>query len=34
MTGAVRTVVLLHGYEGNGPTHWQTWLADELPRTG
>ncbi len=26
----VSTVVLLHGYEGNGSGHWQTWLADEL----
>ena len=30
----VRTVVLLHGYEGNGPTHWQTWLAERLPHEG
>jgi uncharacterized protein len=34
MTSSVRTVVLLHGYEGNGPTHWQTWLAAALPRHG
>ena len=34
MTTEVRTVVILHGYEGNGPTHWQTWLADELPSLG
>jgi uncharacterized protein len=33
-THPVRSVVLLHGYEGNGPTHWQTWLADELPGHG
>lgn len=31
---SVRTVVLLHGYEGNGPTHWQTWLADALDGRG
>ncbi len=34
MSTQVRTVVILHGYEGNGTTHWQTWLADELPDLG
>lgn len=27
-------VVLVHGYTGSGPEHWQTWLADELAREG
>lgn len=22
--------LILHGYEGSGPDHWQTWLADRL----
>jgi hypothetical protein len=26
--------LLLHGYEGNGPEHWQTWLAGRLRATG
>ena len=24
--------LILHGYEGSGPDHWQTWLADRLQR--
>ena len=24
--------LILHGYEGSGPDHWQTWLADRLRR--
>jgi predicted alpha/beta hydrolase family esterase len=27
-------VVLLHGWEGSGPDHWQTWLANELVTSG
>ena len=23
-------VVILHGWEGSGPEHWQSWLANEL----
>ncbi len=23
-------VVLVHGYDGSGPQHWQTWLRDQL----
>jgi uncharacterized protein len=26
--------LLLHGYEGNGPEHWQTWLAGRLRAAG
>lgn len=26
--------LLLHGYEGNGPDHWQTWLAGRLRDAG
>lgn len=26
--------VLLHGWQGNGPAHWQTWLADQLRESG
>ncbi|MFN8626861.1 MAG: alpha/beta fold hydrolase [Candidatus Binatia bacterium] len=25
-------VILVHGYDGSGPGHWQRWLADELRR--
>jgi serine hydrolase len=32
--GIVATVVLVHGYEGNGPGHWQTWLAEALGERG
>jgi predicted alpha/beta hydrolase family esterase len=27
-------VLILHGWQGSGPGHWQTWLADELRRAG
>lgn len=27
-------VVILHGWEGSAPEHWQSWLADELRATG
>jgi len=27
-------VLILHGLEGSGPDHWQTWLADELRGRG
>jgi hypothetical protein len=23
-------IVIVHGYDGSGPGHWQRWLADEL----
>ena len=26
--------LILHGYEGNGPDHWQSWLAGELRAAG
>ena len=25
-----RRVLILHGWQGSGPGHWQRWLADEL----
>lgn len=28
------SVLILHGYEGNRPGHWQTWLAAELSAEG
>jgi predicted alpha/beta hydrolase family esterase len=28
----VASYLILHGYEGSGPDHWQTWLADRLRR--
>jgi predicted alpha/beta hydrolase family esterase len=27
---SVRTFLILHGLEGSGPGHWQTWLAARL----
>ena len=27
-------VLILHGYEGNTPDHWQTWLAGRLRENG
>ena len=27
-------VLILHGYEGSGPGHWQPWLADRLRAAG
>jgi len=29
-----RTVLLLHGWGGNKPNHWQEWLAAELEKAG
>lgn len=29
-----RSFLLLHGWEGSGPQHWQTWLATRLRRAG
>jgi uncharacterized protein len=29
-----RSFLILHGYEGSGPEHWQSWLADRLIRAG
>jgi len=29
-----RSFLILHGYAGSGPGHWQTWLADRLARAG
>ena len=26
--------LILHGYEGNGPDHWQSWLAERLRAAG
>jgi uncharacterized protein len=27
-------VILVHGYDGSGPGHWQRWLENELRRRG
>jgi predicted alpha/beta hydrolase family esterase len=32
-TRAVPTVIL-HGWQGSGPDHWQTWLAEQLRAAG
>ena len=29
-----RSILILHGWQGNGPDHWQTWLADRLRAAG
>ncbi len=29
-----RRVLILHGWQGSGPGHWQVWLAAELERAG
>jgi predicted alpha/beta hydrolase family esterase len=29
-----RSFLILHGYEGSGPEHWQTWLAERLREAG
>lgn len=29
-----RHVLILHGWQGSGPDHWQTWLADRLRSRG
>ena len=31
---APRRVLLLHGWQGSGPGHWQRWLAAELEAAG
>ena len=28
------SVLILHGWQGSGPDHWQTWLADHLRDAG
>jgi predicted alpha/beta hydrolase family esterase len=30
----VASFLILHGYQGSGPQHWQTWLAGRLRRAG
>src|SRR3954447_23225826 len=32
--GLSRTFLILHGLDGSGPDHWQTWLADGLRERG
>ena len=29
-----RSFLILHGYEGSGPEHWQSWLAERLRAAG
>jgi len=29
-----RSILILHGWQGSGPDHWQTWLAERLRRAG
>lgn len=29
-----RTFLILHGWQGSGPDHWQTWLAQRLADAG
>ena len=29
-----RSFLILHGYQGSGPEHWQTWLAERLTAAG
>jgi predicted alpha/beta hydrolase family esterase len=29
-----RSFLILHGYEGSGPEHWQSWLAERLRARG
>ena len=29
-----RSFLILHGYAGSGPGHWQSWLAERLRRAG
>jgi len=31
---SARHVLILHGWQGSGPGHWQTWLADTLRAEG
>jgi predicted alpha/beta hydrolase family esterase len=30
----VRSYLILHGWKGSGPDHWQTWLAERLRAEG
>jgi predicted alpha/beta hydrolase family esterase len=30
----VRSFLILHGWQGSGPAHWQTWLAQQLAAAG
>jgi len=30
----VRSFLILHGWQGSGPDHWQSWLADRLTAAG
>jgi predicted alpha/beta hydrolase family esterase len=30
----VRSFLILHGWQGSGPDHWQTWLAPRLAAAG
>jgi predicted alpha/beta hydrolase family esterase len=30
----VRSFLILHGWQGSGPDHWQTWLARRLAAAG
>jgi hypothetical protein len=32
--GLARSFLILHGYLGSGPDHWQTWLAGRLRAAG
>ena len=29
-----RRFLILHGWEGSGPEHWQSWLAERLRAAG
>lgn len=31
---ARRCILILHGWQGSGPEHWQSWLADRLRAAG
>lgn len=31
---AQRSILILHGWQGSGPEHWQSWLADRLRDAG
>lgn len=30
----MRSFLILHGWQGSGPDHWQSWLADRLSESG
>lgn len=30
----MRSFLILHGWQGSGPDHWQTWLAERLTAAG